>query len=423
MPKTVTYTEPQLYNYGGDTSRPWFIGFDITHLATGKVARPQFRGGINYYHDITARTKAGNELIKVWKAKLKDGWSPRNFNTITDDITGLAGITFSKALDFSLGKYKASKATIGAYTTCCSYVKKAAKSLHLADLPAIEIKRQHIKLMLEYCTSKLGWSNSSHNKNLGFLHAILGNLIEWEILEYNPSDKIKGLPVVETQKFVPLTADEKKALQEHLFVNHYPFYVYLMVIYHTGMRPKEVLALRILDIDLAAQLITILPDLEEENSKTKSIRKIPINKHLAPFLRELHLEDYLPTHYIFGSPLGPSGNRGKGSAANGSKGASRQDYFLPSPTRIKRDTATKLWKKIVWEKLKIEKYQYALKHTGGDDKILAGMDLDALKELYGHSSKYMTEKYTSKIKEIRRKQIMEHSPDFLPVKDQSAPTQ
>jgi len=45
------------------------------------------------------------------------------------------------------------------------------------------------------------------------------------------------------------------------------------------------------------------------------------------------------------------------------------------------------------KKLGIEKHQYALKHTGADDKILAGVPLEALRDLYGHSSKLMTEKY------------------------------
>ena len=43
---------------------------------------------------------------------------------------------------------------------------------------------------------------------------------------------------------------------------------------------------------------------------------------------------------------------------------------------------------------------------------MAGMDLDALRELYGHTSKLMTEKYAKVIKEVYRKQIMENSPEF-----------
>lgn len=88
------------------------------------------------------------------------------------------------------------------------------------------------------------------------------------------------------------------------------------------------------------------------------------------------------------------------------------DYFKPSTTQIKRDTVTKLWKKIVKDKLGIDKYQYALKHSGANDKIMAGIEIDALQELYGHSSKLMTVKYATKVKELYKKQIIDLSPSF-----------
>ena len=91
---------------------------------------------------------------------------------------------------------------------------------------------------------------------------------------------------------------------------------------------------------------------------------------------------------------------------------SRSDYFKPSFTQVKRDTATKLWNKIVIKGMKIEKYMYAMKHTGADDKILAGISLDALRDMYGHTSKLMTEKYARKVKDIYREQIVMNSPSF-----------
>lgn len=62
--------------------------------------------------------------------------------------------------------------------------------------------------------------------------------------------------------------------------------------------------------------------------------------------------------------------------------------------------------------LGINKHLYALKHTGADDKILAGIELDALRELYGHTSKLMTERYARKVKDIYRAQIVQKSPSF-----------
>jgi integrase len=413
---TASYTDPQLCDYGGDIAKAWFVHFEISNPTTGEVQRKQFRGGINYWLTPDDRRHAGEGLAREWRKKLKAGWEPA-WKIAATDISHLSRMTFLEALKFAMDNYSASTATKRAYQGTIDAIKKAARALQLEKAKASEMRRQHVKLLFQYCISKLGWSNAGFNKHLGYLHAILESLIEWEILEFNPAHKIKPLPVAETEKFIPYTPEEKKRIQEFFFVHHYSFFVYFQVLYHTGIRPKEILALKISDINLAGKEIKIMPDLQEENSKTKKIRRPPINNHLLPFLRELHLEQFPPEYYVFGSPFGPNGNRGKGSELGGISGARRPDYFRPSPTRVKRDTVTKLWKRLVMspepDGLGINKYHYAGKRTGGDDKILAGMDLDALKELYGHGSKFMTEKYAGIVKQVRREHIIDHSPAFL----------
>jgi hypothetical protein len=114
--------------------------------------------------------------------------------------------------------------------------------------------------------------------------------------------------------------------------------------------------------------------------------------------------------YVFGSPF-KSGSGNCGTLA-GKKGAMRPDYFQPSFVQVKRDTATKLWNTLVIKGMGINKYMYAMKHTGGDDKILAGVSLDALREMYGHSSKFMTEKYARQVKGVYQRQIIANSPNF-----------
>jgi integrase len=399
------------------------VQFKITNNLTGESKRLQFRGGINYFHDAKERTKAGLDLVVKCKKQLESGWNPWGLTDEDPDSPedAMQNLTFVKALQFSLDKYKASKDTIKAYRTTVNYLTRAAQHLQLDKIKAVDCERKHIKLLLEFCTTKhrfkdapAPWTNGNRNKNLGFLHALCESLIEWEILKYNPAHKIKPLPVAETEKFVPLTDKEKKDLYDFFIIHHYRFFTYLMVLYHTGIRPKEILALKIKDINLQKPEIKIVPDLAEENSKVKKIREIPICNELLPFLREMQLSSYPSEYYVFGSPKESGrGNRGGGSADGHLSGASQPEYFSPNPTRIKRDTATKLWKKIVWEKLGIEKYQYAMKRTGGDDKILAGMELDELQQLYGHGSKFMTMKYAKKVKDVYRKRIIEKSPGFL----------
>ena len=104
-------------------------------------------------------------------------------------------------------------------------------------------------------------------------------------------------------------------------------------------------------------------------------------------------------YYLFGSFR----EAGKGNIG-------KYKDFIPGPTKINRDTATKRWEKIVKKGLGIDMNLYAMKHLGADRKILAGLEIDSLRELYGHTSKLMTEKYARVIKEVHRKNILENSP-------------
>jgi integrase len=179
------------------------------------------------------------------------------------------------------------------------------------------------------------------------------------------------------------------------------------------MRPMEVLAIKIKDINLRNSLITISPDKQRKNSKTKRVREIQINSHLLPLLREWIKGVTNPEYYVFGSPYEPGkGNKGS-SKGRGSDGALHQDYFKPSGTRIKRDTVTKLWKKIVIDKLGIKKYLYACKHSSCDDLLLAGVSIDAIQNQFGHTNKFMTKRYQTVLNKIHRNEINEKSPAFV----------
>lgn len=399
----VKFTEPALCHYNHDLKKSWFVYFDVSN--GNKTIRMQSRRGLNRIKNLNERLHDGKILALYWKEKLKEGWSP------FEQEEKLTAMDLEQALNFALAECKVATATHRAYRLCIKYVIAAAKACKLDHYQITSIERLHIKLILKKCVEKYKWSNKRYNNNHRYLCAIMGRLVDWEIIKFNPAEKIKSLPVTETQKYIPYNTEEKEKIREYFYLNHYRYYVILMIIFHMGMRPKEVLALKIKDVDLDARLISIYPEIELENSKTKKIRKVPVNNHLLPFLRELQLENYQGNYYVFGSSYRKgAGNRG--SSKGGKSGAMHPDYFKPSATMIKRDTITRFWKKIVMDKLGINKYQYAMKHTGGDAKILAGMKLDALKELYGHSSKFMTEKYARVIKEVYKKHIIEHSPEF-----------
>lgn len=412
------YTRPVLC-----TANPqdWYVYFEFNHQGKWHIFKK--REGINRIKELKDRQKEGELLAEARLMWLQSGWNPTvdpKFKmrglTTTD---GVKAMLFEKAMDFALSKKDlASKSRID-YSNQLEHIKTTAQKLGISYLPISQVTRLHVLELLEHLKADRKFSNANYNKYRDTLRAMFSTLETWLAVEHNPATKIESLRMVESNKYVALTNDEKLAIREHLFTSHFRFYVYIQVLYHTGIRPKEILFLKIKDIDLEKRNITIVPDLATENSKTKNVRIVPINSDLLQYLLELKLDRYDTSFYVFGSPFLPGiGNRGWGTQAGYSAGQGQEDYFTPSPNQIKRDTVTKLWKKIVKDTLGINKHLYALKHTGADDKILAGIDLDALRDLYGHRSKYMTETYAKRVKEVYRDQIRDKSPSFTHGPDQ-----
>lgn len=402
----------------------WYIYFEFCH--NGKWHSFKKREGINRIKNIKHRRKEAEMLAEARLIWLQSGWNPildpkfqlRNVST----EEGLKGMPLNKALDFALTKKDLAEKSKLDYRNQLEYVKTTAQKLGIGILPVSKVTRLHVLEILSRLKEERKLSNHGYNKYRDTIRSLFTTLETWLAVEYNPATKIDTLRTTESNKYASLDKEEKQAITELLYKHHYRFFVYIQVLYHTGIRPKEILALRIKDINLKKQVITIVPDLARENSKTKSLRLVPISDQLLPFLAELELHAYPEDYYVFGSPFAAGmGNRGAGSEKwtqkdgkkkTGVQGARRSDYFMPSSGQIKRDTVTKLWKDIIIDGLGINKHLYALKHTGADDKILAGIDLDALRDLYGHRSKYMTETYAKKVKEVYSTQIRAKSPAF-----------
>lgn len=382
--KNSIYTIPKICK----AKEGWYVYFRYNKRLK------KYKLGINYIKDVRERTKEANALSRALLEKLEQGWNP--FSEVQATKKNL---TLSEALDFALAKKKenlAHKSYLG-YKGAVQYIKDAMSSLSLDHTDIQETKRTHIKTIIGEAKKQRNWSNKARNKNLNYIKAILSELIEWDIIEVNPAHNIKNLPTEEVIANIPATLEEHQQIKEHLSINYPNFYIYITAIFHTGIRPAELLLIKIEMIHFDKKEI-ILP---ASITKTSKDRIVPINNHLYEVLLDMQLQTYPKTFFLFGSFREPGkGNRGK------------KIDFIPGPTPIKRDTATKRWKRIVKDGLGINVNMYSNKHAGANAKILAGIDLDVLRELYGHSSKLMTMRYAKVIKEVYKNEIINNSPDF-----------
>jgi hypothetical protein len=55
---------------------------------------------------------------------------------------------------------------------------------------------------------------------------------------------------------------------------------------------------------------------------------------------------------------------------------------------------------------------YSYKHKGGEDKLRAGVDLDSIRNQYGHTDKKMTKVYVKTITGVYKEDIIKNSTEF-----------
>lgn len=434
---TKLYTEPEIcpadpgpvdMRFENGKNKPWFIQFRYYNTATSKWELQTFKKGINYLKNYRDRLKAANALRDNILDQLERGWNPITNTYPTHQAlnpleNSIAKLPFNAALRHALKECKIKESSIKEYRLTMNRMLEKSCAVEspmvngdvchidIGSIPIGQIKKFHIKLLLEQCFRDFKWTDKSWNKHLGNLQGLLSKLVQNDVWEHNPAHDIRYLDVAESDKYQSLDSEDKRILREYIFLHHYGYFVYLMTLYHTGLRPFESLAVRIPDIKMDRRMIRIQPDRDRNNSKTDNIREVPINDHLFVLLKQWIVGYEDTDHYLFGSPY-TSGRGNAGSSKGGLTGAMHPDYFKPSSVRIKRDTVTRLWKTLVREKLKIDHYQYDLKCTGGDDKIMAGVDMDALRDLYGHQNKRMTERYVKRLKEYYSNEIRKKSPAF-----------
>jgi len=368
-------------------SKYWYVHFRYD----GKQYR--FKLGLNLIVDLKEKEKEFELLRESLYIKLKEGWNPQ----VPDIANAKKVFSFTEALDFAMEMKRPNIApkTLSGYNGTVRFIKQSVKELGLEHLKISDTKRVHVKLIIEKTKEQRKWTNNAFNKHLNHLKAILSELIQWDIIEVNPAHNINNLHVAASEANIPASFEDVEKIKEQLEKNHYNFWVFCLTIFHTGIRPEEILKITLNMVNLNKSEI-ILP---AGITKTKKKRIVPINKHLMEYYSKMELHNYPDNFYLFGSfRISGRGNLGKHSD------------FIPAPTKLKRDTATKRWAKIVKNDLGIDMNMYALKHLGADRKILAGLDLDSLRELYGHSSKLMTQEYAKVVKEVHRNNIMENSP-------------
>jgi len=245
------FTQPKIVKYD-DLSKPWFVYFRYDK----KLFRYKF--GINYIDNYKKRLIEAEAIQAALLKKLNENWNP-NIPDIENEVNNY---TLTEALDFALEKKKSAlaKKSIADYSCTLNFIKTAISDLNLDDILISDVKRLHIKLILDRIKENRKSSNNSYNKYLTHFGAILSELIQYDMIEFNPADKIKHLPIEESIFHNPASIKDIEKIKSALLDNDANFYNFVSVIFHLGIRPDEILQIRLSMIDFENEIITLIPN-------------------------------------------------------------------------------------------------------------------------------------------------------------------
>lgn len=235
-----------------------------------------------------------------------------------------------------------------------------------------------------------GLAPASANRNMTRLRGVLTRAVEWGVLEVHPLAKLKRLKVDSRGRVRYLTAEEEKALRKAMMDReaticvdresankwrserkkelmldlsklHFADHLRPLVVtsINTGMRRGEVFNLTWADVDLKNKIITV----EGTTSKSGQTRHIPINKELLEVL------------------------------TNWKKQSSSEGFVFPSKDGHRLDNVKKSWDGLL-KLARVEGFRWHdLRHTFASKLVMAGVPLNTVRELLGHSDLAMTLRY------------------------------
>lgn len=278
---------------------------------------------------------------------------------------------------------KSGQATIDALKACFGDLyDRELRSLSAFDFERIKSARLKAKI-----------KPATVNRDLSRIRGALSRAVDWGMLDVHPMKTVKQAKGADDSRVRYLTADEEKALRDALTarentrrasrerhnawhaargtVGHpqwaadsYTDYLLPMVLValNTGMRRGELLGLEWGSVNLPGKLLTVTAG----NAKSRKARHLPLNAEALDVLTHWKKQAGKDARLVFPSP----------------KTGGRMDNINSS-----------------WEELciaaKLADFRFHdLRHSFASRLVMAGVDLNTVRELLGHSDIRMTLRYS-----------------------------
>ncbi|MCL2311237.1 MAG: tyrosine-type recombinase/integrase [Firmicutes bacterium] len=257
-----------------------------------------------------------------------------------------------------------------------SYVSKNS-SMFICKFGKIEAARY---MDWVYSTRKI--SQRAFNNYLKFMRLLFNWAIEKGYVLANPFNIIKTKKK-EAKTRIIIDTEIRKKITDYLKEKDKKFLIVLKLVYSALIRPKEIMNLRVSDIDFESKTVCV----NSSVSKNHTTRHITLTNDILIDLA--YIKDYKKDMFLFSVTM------------------------LPGYTKANNAKYTKMWDKLRKE-LKLDKTMqlYSLRDTGITEMLKIGIDPLSVKQHADHHSLEMTTIYSNHVDPNLAKIIREKAPTF-----------
>ena len=285
-------------------------------------------------------------------------------------------MNFKSFTDFLAIEKNYSKHTVNAYNkdleVFSKFIHEEFGSNSIEDINYAQIRTWII------CLVESGLTNRTINRKISSLNSYYKFLLKIERIQVNPLAKHRALKTAKKIQ-IPFSESEMNSILEAM--NHDKSFeglrnkLIIELFYSTGIRRIELVELKLKDIDLNNKTVKVL-------GKRNKERIIPL---ISPVLQTIN--DYIQSR-------------------NKLEVIKNDEYFFLSKKGVK------IYETLVYRIIndyfsvasnKVKKSPHILRHTFATHLLNQGADLNAVKELLGHSSLAATQVYThNSIEELKK---------------------
>jgi integrase len=307
LSKKKQYSEPKIYDAGGDLSKRWYIYYTFRDPETGKLTRQKNLYGLaNKFHTKTQRLEVLVVLRKRLSQFLKDGYNPYEDNPSDvptkeeknktekkkEKQTGTPiKSAFEKALE--LKKNSVAETTYVNYKSKMEKFQKWLKKKH-PRLKYIEyVTKQHVSGYLNDVLTRT--SARTRNNTRVELGSIFQVFVDNDMI---PVNFVHSINVLRTrpERHKTYTLAQQKEIFNYLEKEDPIMLVYIQFISYNFLRPIEVCRLKVKDVDVEEKRIYV-----RAKNKPVKIKIIPdLMLQSIPDLSGMNKENFLFTPEGFG---------------------------------------------------------------------------------------------------------------------------